>query len=436
MTYQWDADLLAHAAIVTPGASQTGSKAPGRVGPIGAFPLFLTHGRGAYVYGGYDPCEPNRFVDFFNGNCAVTLGHAHEGVNERVRGALQDGALLSLPTRMESSVASKLVGVIPCAEQVRFVKTGSEACAGAVRIARMATGRHVIVSTSSSYHGWLDWHAVTKPQHPGVPEFMAQGIRTFTYNDLESLRAVMGPDVAAIMLEPTLTVDPAPGFLQALKEIAHAHGALLIFDEMITGARWHLGGAQAVYGVTPDLATFGKAFGNGVAVAFIAGRADLMSHAWAVSGTFGGETLGLAACYGVLEAHRRGAPEGRDPIARMWQVGRLLKAAITGYCTSLHLPLSLVGPDPRPVWDWSLVPADERPVCLSLLQQELAAEGVLVHPSGWNTSAAHDAVAMDLTLNAVMRALLTWQGYLDRDPVDRRACLRGELIDTQMVRPS
>lgn len=432
--YTQDQEQLASALKLTPGASQTSSKAPGRVGPLGAFPLFLHRGAGPYVWS--DHFESTRYVDWFNGNCAVTLGHAHSAVNSQIAWQLSMGALLSLPSPLETAVAHRLVALIPCAEQIRFVKTGSEACAGAVRIARMATGRDVIVCVSGQYHGWHDWHCVTKAEHPGVPAFMAQGVRTFAYNDLESLRAVMGSDVAAVMLEPTLATAPAPGFLEGVQAIAREFGALLIFDEMITGARWSLGGAQQVYGVTPDLATFGKAYANGVAFAFIAGSAALMVHAWPISGTFSSEALGLAACLGVLDVHRQRAREGRDPIGRMHDVGRLLKAAVNGYTSSLALPFALVGPDVRPVWDWSSVPTDERRLVVSLLQQELAAAGVLVHPSGWNTSAAHDATAMDETLLATMRALVAVKGYLDRDPADRLACLRGELIREGTVRPS
>lgn len=423
-----DRQLLEVACQVTPMGAQTASKAPGRVGPIGAFPLFARFGKGPYLYSGDDETP---YVDWFNGNCAVTLGHSNPRINDRMKESIDRGTLLSLPTSIESRVAAELIDAIPCAEMVRFTKTGSEACAGAVRIARMATGRQVIAVVRGQYHGWHDWHCVTKVEHPGVPDWMANGIRQFTYNDLDSLREIMGADVAAVMLEPTLAVAPALGFLEGVKQIAHARGALLIFDEMITGGRWHRGGAQAVYGVTPDLATFGKAYANGAPLAFIAGRRDLMQHAWTVSGTFGGETIGLSACLAVLDILR-----STHSIDRMHTVGRMLKASVNGTCEALRFPARLVGPDVRPVWDWSAVSLAERPLIQSLLQQELAAAHVLVHLSGWNTSAAHDAVAMEKTVLGCEQALVHMSCYLNDPPEERSKHLRGQMIHEGMVRPS
>lgn len=419
MTFEQSAAHLTVAAAVTPGASQTGSKRPGAVGPVGAFPLFARSGRGAIL----KDLDGNEFIDWYNGNCAVTLGHGHPGIARELFRTAMNGSLLSLPSTLEARAAQRLTQVIPCAEQIRFVKTGSEACAGAARIARMATGRSVIVVVEGQYHGWHDWHCVTKPIHPGVPEFMAAGVRTFTYNDLASLEAVMGCDVAAVMIEPTLADAPHSEFLSGVVDCARRHGALVIFDEMITGGRWHAGGAQAYYGVTPDLATCGKAYGNGVPLAFIAGRADLMVHAWVVSGTFGGDTLGLAACLVVLDELRDGAV-----IKSMWSAGRTLKDAVNDHAADHGWPLRMAGPDVRPVWQWNAA----SPVATALLQQELAHEGVLVHPSGWNTSACHTGETLAASVRAVHRAGDRVTRWLKSE--DPGVYLRGALLSGGLVR--
>ena len=423
VTFAQSHEHYARAVLVTPGASQTGSKAPGKVGPVGASPLYLARGEGAYVW----DLDGHRYVDWFNGNCAVTLGHGYQPVVDAVTTAAKQGALLSLPSVREAEIAERLCAVIPCAEQVRFIKTGSEACAGAVRIARMATGRDVIVCVEGQYHGWFDWHCVTKPYHPGVPEALAALVRTFRYNDLDSLRGVLDDTVAAVILEPTLAEAPAEGFLRGVVDAAHGVGAVCIFDEMITGARWHIGGAQAFYGVTPDLATFGKAYANGVAFAFIAGRAELMRHAWPISGTFGGETLGLAACGAVLDAHQ----EEDAPVARMWRAGATLKTIVNAIAQRARFGAELVGPDVRPVWRWDM-DAAVKPVAQALLQQELAARGVLVHLSGWNTSAVHGGVELDLTIDACRDSILLVAGYLTTP--DPAVHLRGELLQAGLVR--
>lgn len=430
-TYQKSADLYARALRVIPGAAQTGSKAPGRVGPMGAFPLFLERGDGPDVW-----CvDRHQYVDWFNGNCAVTLGHGHRAVAEAVTYAVRRGSLLSLPHELETKVAERLVAAIPCAEQVRFVKTGSEACAAAVRIARIATGREVVAVCRGHYHGWHDWAVARNDYAPGIPRRLDPLTPQFGYNNLWTLEQLFDAhhDVAAVMLEPTLVEAPALGFLQGVVELAHAHGALVIFDEMITGARWALGGAQAHFGVTPDLATFGKAFANGLPFAFVAGRADLMQHAWPISGTFGGELTGLAACDAVLTEYQT-----HGVVERMWTVGQRLMDGVNGVCERLQLPARMVGYPCRPVMRWNphglawersglvLSSADFNAVLIALFQQELAQAGVLAHPSGWNPSAAHDSIALERSLAGVDQALTVVAAALASN--DPRTFLRGELL--------
>jgi len=219
--------------------------------------------------------------------------------------------------------------------------------------------------------------------------------RTFRYNHLEDVAAAFAldecRDIAAVMLEPTLTEAPASGFLEGLLELAHAHGALVIFDEMITGARWALGGAQEYFNVIPDLSTHGKSYANGFPLAFVCGRAELMQHAWPISGTFGGE---VSASRPATRCSTRTARMLADPIARMWDVGQRLMDGVNGICARLNLPAKMIGYPCRPVLKWDFTAQANsptvwnghllEPTIVALLQQELAQHGVLVHPSGWN----------------------------------------------------
>jgi glutamate-1-semialdehyde 2,1-aminomutase len=422
-TYPESMRAYERALKVIPGAAQTGSKAPGRVGPLGAFPLFLQAANGAYV----QCVDGHRYVDWFNGNCAITLGHGHRAVSEAAADMARSGAMLSLPHLNEGFVAERLVAAIPCAEQIRFVKTGSEACAAAVRIARIATGRELVVVCRGQYNGWHDWAIAREDFTPGVPSAMRQLLRTFNYNDLDGLRNRLASEpIAAVIIEPTHDQAPAAGFLQGVLELAHAYGAVVIFDEMICGARWALGGAQQFFGVTPDLATFGKAYANGYPLGFVAGREDLMRHAWPVSGTFGGELVSLAACNAVLDEYAL-----NQPILRMWEVGQRLMDGVTGVVSRLRLPARMIGYAVRPrlVWD---INDELRPVVVALFQQELAQAGVLAHPSGWNPSAAHDSVALERTLLGVDQALTVVAAALASNAP--ATFLHGELLKPAFVR--
>jgi glutamate-1-semialdehyde 2,1-aminomutase len=437
-TFDHSRELHERAVKVTPGGAQTASKAPGRVGPLGAFPLYLAHGDGAYV----TDVDGHEYVDWFNGNCAVTLGHGHRGVTLAASEAAKRGALLSLPTQLEAVVAEQLVQVIPCAEQVRFLKTGSEACAAAVRIARMATGGTRIAVCEGQYHGWHDWSIARNAYRPGIPDELHDLLLMFPYNDIEWLRRTLqDEDVAAVMLEPTLVEPPVAGFLEGVVELAHANGALVIFDEMITGARWALGGAQQYFGVTPDLATFGKGYANGFPLAFVAGPETLMQHAWPISGTFSGETVSLAACDATLREYR-----SNRAIPHLWDVGHRLMDGVNGILAQLQLPARMIGYPCRPVLRWDAGElyrgpmvadnldelAELNAICIAIFQQELAQQGVLAHPSGWNPSAAHDGVALEKTLAGVDRALTSVAAAAASG--NPRAFLHGELIKPAFAR--
>ena len=319
--YKKSESLLERALRVIPLGSQTFSKSFTQY-PFGVSPYFIVRGKGGHVW----DADGNEYVDFVNGLCAVTLGYGDPDVTRAVQAQLEDGVIFTLPHPLEMQVAEAIVDMVPCAEMVRFGKNGSDATAGAVRLARAFTGRdHVAVC---GYHGWQDWYIGSTARNRGVPEAVQNLTHSFAYNDLESLRKLLAGhpgQVAAVILEPMNSQLPKDGFLEGVKELAHRHGALLIFDEVITGFRYANGGAQEYFGVIPDLACFGKGIANGYPVSAIAGRAQVMKLMEEIffSFTFGGEALSLAASLATL------AKLKREPVvATMRQRGeRLMKGA-------------------------------------------------------------------------------------------------------------
>ena len=296
--------FLARAEKVIPLGSQTFSKSRTQY-PYGVSPYFITRGQGARVW----DLDGNEYIDFVSSLASITLGYQDPDVNHAVRQQLDtSGVIFSLPHPLETEVAELICAMVPCAERVRFGKNGSDATAGAVRVARAFTGRDRIAACG--YHGWQDWYIGSTARHRGVPAATRELTHSFTYNNLDSLRSVLlahPGEFAAVIMEPMNVVDPEPGFLAAVKALAQQHGALLVFDETITGFRFDNGGAQAHFGVTPDLATFGKGLANGFPLSAIAGRADVMKEMEEIffSFTFGGEALSLAAAKATLEKLQR-----------------------------------------------------------------------------------------------------------------------------------
>jgi glutamate-1-semialdehyde aminotransferase/spore coat polysaccharide biosynthesis protein SpsF (cytidylyltransferase family) len=296
--YAQSEKLLERALKTIPLGTQTFSKSKTQF-PLGVSPYFITRGEGSHVW----DADGNEYVDFINSLAAITLGYNDPDVTAAVRAQLEEGVIFSLPHPIEIQVAEKIVEMVPCAEMVRFGKNGSDATAGAIRLARAFTRRdHVAVC---GYHGWQDWYIGSTTRHLGVPQATRDLTHTFFYNDLESLRELFKkyPDqIAGVILEPMSGIEPAPGFLEGVQEIARKKGAVLIFDETVTGFRFANGGAQEYFGVIPDLATFGKGMANGYPISAVVGRADIMKLMEEIffSFTFGGETLSLAASLATL----------------------------------------------------------------------------------------------------------------------------------------
>jgi glutamate-1-semialdehyde 2,1-aminomutase len=299
--YAKSEEFLARARRSIPLGAQTFSKSVTQY-PLGVSPYFVSRGKGSRVW----DLDGHEYIDFINGLCSVTLGYSDPDVNAAVAAQLEDGTIYSLSHPLETEVAELLCEVIPSAEMVRFGKNGSDATAGAIRVARAFTGRdHVLVC---GYHGWQDWYIGSTARNKGVPQASRDLAHAFPYNDLPALENLLRQyDVAAVIMEPMNVTEPSPGYLEGVKALTHAAGALLVFDETITGFRYAIGGAQEVFKVTPDLTTLGKGIANGFALSAVCGRRDVMMEMEEVffSFTMGGETLSLAAAKATIGKLRR-----------------------------------------------------------------------------------------------------------------------------------
>jgi len=284
-SYKNSESWLKRAEITIPLGSQTFSKSRTQY-PVGVSPLYISRAKGATVR----DLDGNSYVDLVNALASITLGYRNRGVDTAIRNQLRKGISFSLPGKLEAEVSEKLVDMIPSAEMVRFGKNGSDATSAAIRISRAYTGRdHVAVC---GYHGWQDWFIGSTTRNKGVPKPVSELTHSFKYNDAESLESILvNYQVAAVILEPMNVSFPNEGFLLRVKELAKKHGAVLIFDETITGFRLSAGGAQELFNVNPDLSTFGKGMANGMPLSAIVGRSEIMKEMENVffSGTFGGE---------------------------------------------------------------------------------------------------------------------------------------------------
>lgn len=361
-------------AAVIPGGAQTYSKSY-RQHILGVSPVFLERGAGARVW----DVDGNEYVDLVQGLLPNILGYAHPAVDRAAYEQARRGHSFSLAHPLEVELAERLVRLIPCAEMVRFGKNGSDATAGAVRVARAFTGRERVAVCG--YHGWQDWFIGTTSRAAGVPVAVRELAHPFPYNDpdaLDHLLASHPGEFAAVVMEPFNFVWPADGYLAAVRDIAHRHGALLVFDEICTGFHFGLGGAQAMFGVTPDLATFGKAMGNGYPISAVVGRADVMRtfDDCFVSFTFAGDVSALAVAMAVLDELEHG-----DAYARMRAAGHRLHdgTRVLADAAGLGGRLTLHG-HPH----WTLLKfldasgTSDDPVLRALWVQEVTRRGVLI----------------------------------------------------------
>lgn len=313
--YKLSIQMHQKAIKVIPLGSQTFSKSKTQY-PYGVSPYFIKRGQASHVW----DIDGNEYIDFVNALGAIILGYNDPDITNAVKTQLEEGTIFSLPHEIEIKVAEKIIEIIPCAEMVRFGKNGSDATAGAIRLARAYTKRdHVAVC---GYHGWQDWYIGSTTRNLGVPKSTIQLTHSFQYNNIDSLYKIFKeyPDqIAAVIMEPMNSEEPKNNFLEEVKELTHKNKAVFIFDETVTGFRFSKGGAQEYFGVIPDLATFGKGLANGYPLSVITGKEEIMQLMEEVffSFTFGGETLSLAAALATM------AKLQKEPVIEtLWKQGR------------------------------------------------------------------------------------------------------------------
>lgn len=408
-------ELLEKAKKIIPGVTQTFSKSPSQL-VLGVSPVYLDHGKGAYVW----DVDGNKYIDYPTALGPIILGHDDPDVTEAVVRQIRKGTIFSLPHPIELEVAERIIDAVPCAEMVRFGKNGSDVTAAAVRVARAYTGRDIVAICG--YHGWQDWYIGTTTRNRGVPKAVAALSKTFNYNDLASLKKVFDEDpgqVACVIMEPVGVVDPAPGFLQGVLDMCRKNGALLIFDEVLTGFRVAYGGAQSYYGITPDLACFAKAVANGFPLSVVTGRRDVMELFDEIffSFTFGGETASLAAAAATMDKMKR-----EPVIEHIWKQGRKIQNGYNNLAHELGIDeyTKCIGLPPRTVCTFKDPHTGANSLAMrSLLQQELVKRGVLFL-FGFNICYALSDRDVEYTLDALRDALTILAAGTKAGDVDRR----------------
>lgn len=380
------------ACRVIPGGAQTFSKSPMSF-VQGVYPNFLKRAEGAYVW----DVDGNRYIDYISGLGPIILGAGDPAVMKAAQEQMQDGVSFSLPHPLEVQVAELLCQIIPCAQMVRFGKNGSDVTATAVRVARAFTSREKVACCD--YHGWQDWYIGSTIRNRGVPNAVQRLTVRFPYNDLPAIRQLLRAhcdEIACVIMEPVSFEPPQQRYLEGVKEACREAGTLLVFDEIVTGFRFSMGGAQQHFGVIPDLACFGKAIANGFPLSAIVRPADIMRLFDDVffSFTHGGEALSLSAALATIRElkHRRG-PE------MLWKAGAHLKHETNSLLAQLGISavIQCVGLPPFTTLKFDAPPAQDALALRSLFQQEAAKRGLLTQGSHMLTL-AHDRTVLGETL--------------------------------------
>lgn len=382
-----------------------------------SFPVTITRAKGSYLWDG-DGC---RIIDYTNAWGTALLGHAYEPVQEAIRNVLSTSVLSPLPYRLEAEVTEMLRDIIPCADSVAFGKNGSDVCTLAIRLARLNTGRTTVLYCG--FHGWQDWYMESAGfEGTGVPEPPSPRLHRFRFNDIEDFQRLLEEhksDLAAVILEPSgpsgeppygigESVDPV--FLGALADATRAVGAILIFDEIITGFRVPGNSIQKVTGVVPDLACFGKALANGMPLAALVGRSELFgSMARAAYGpTYKSDLYALAAARASLASYAS-LPVGE----KVCRFGDGVKTALVKLCADHEIAASVVGPPFRFGLFFTVKDAYERATLTTLFTQELLRGGLLPYRTLFLPSYAHGEEELALTMDIVRNALSRIREALD-----------------------
>jgi glutamate-1-semialdehyde 2,1-aminomutase len=407
-------DLRSRLHRAIPGGAHTNAKGDDQY-PSNA-PVAIVRGEGCRVW----DVEGDVFVEYGSGLRSVTLGHAYAPVVEAAAQALLDGANFLRPSPLELQCAEQLLALVQGADMAKFTKDGSTATTGALKLARAHTGRDLVALCENHFFSYDDWYMTITDADAGIPKAIADLTLTFRYNDLADLERLFDEHpgrIACVFLEPERTEPPLDGYLGSVADLCRRAGALLVFDEMITGFRWSLGGAQETYGVVPDLATFGKGMANGFAVSALVGRRELMElgglhhdreRVFLLSTTHGAETHALAAALATMTEYVE-----NDVIGALHDAGRRLREGvetqtrelgIEPYFRTLGRDCNLVyetrGPDGAPSQGFR-----------TLFMQELVRRGYLAPSFVVNYS--HDEQTIDRTIEAVGEALEIYRRALE-----------------------
>ena len=402
--------------VMTP-VTQTLAKGPGQY-VNGVAPKYLKKGKGARVW----DVDGNEYLDYNMAIGPVSLGYCYDKVDDAIKTQLQDGITFSMMHELEVVFAELINRVIPNAEAIRISKTGADVTSAAVRLARAYTGRSKVLCCG--YHGWHDWYISVTSRNAGIPDDIADLTYTFDYNDIDSVKSVLDSDVACVILEPFVFEAPKDNFLHELKALCEENGSMLIFDEMWTGFRIALGGAQEYFNIKPDLACYSKAFANGMPISLLAGRKEIMQlfneHVFFFT-TFGGEALSLAAAVATInEMIKYNVP------AHLARKGKLLKDGYNNIAAELNISYTrCIGYDCR-----SMIVFDSsagNPLLLkSYVQQELIKKGILW--SGFhNVSFSHTEEDIQYTLKAYREVLQLLKEAVADNSVEQK--LKGKAVE-------
>ncbi len=398
---------------------------------VGGEPIFFKQGSGAYLTDEDD----RRYIDYVGSWGPMIVGHAHPEVLAAVKAAVDNGLGFGAPTAIETEMADKICALMPAIEMVRMVNSGTEATMSAIRLARGFTGRDKIIKFEGSYHGHADSLLVKAgsgaltlgvPTSPGVPAALAAETLTLDYNDSDQIGAAFeqfGEDIAAVIVEPVAgnmnCVPPVAGFLESLRRCCDESGSVLIFDEVMTGFRVALGGAQALYGVKPDLTTLGKVIGGGLPVGAFGGRADIMAHIAPLgpvyqAGTLSGNPIALAAGLATLTlVTQDGFHDRLDASATKLTQGIRQLAGEAGIGLAANQVGGMFGlffTDDAEVSSFKQVAACDVARFTRFFQGMLA-EGVYLAPSAFETgfvSSAHQEAELNQTLEAARRVFASF----------------------------
>jgi glutamate-1-semialdehyde aminotransferase/spore coat polysaccharide biosynthesis protein SpsF (cytidylyltransferase family) len=405
-------ELWERASKVIPAGTQTLSKGPTQF-VRGFAPKYLAKGKGSHVW----DVDGNEYIDYPMGLGPISLGHGHPEVVAAVTKQLQEGTSFSLMHPLEVELAERLIKIVPCAEAVRFGKNGSDATSACVRAARAKTGRKHIARCG--YHGWQDWSIDRSYgiRARGVPDDVLDLTVPFPYNDLAALERVLNQHpCAAVILEPIAVTPPAAGYLEGVRALATKYGAVLVFDEVITGFRYARGGAQEYFGVTPDLASMGKGVANGLPLSIVVGKREFMAPFDEIffSFTFGGETASLAAAMTTLDVMER-----ENYWAHVWKQGAKLQEGYRSLAKEYGLGASTdcAGMPPWTVATFVDTDGFTALQLKTLFQQEMIRHGVLFSGSQF-ISLSHSDEDISRTLAAYREAMKVLRFALDCHGVD------------------